>query len=131
MKPLAITGTLAAAAAFAAGAAALPDAVPKVTVKAPGHSPKINVHWPYHILVTRNGKRVHARLTEQIVDPIGGVHPVEFGKSTRKITNWPIDGTFSDFIIWPKSSRGIPLVFRITVKVGTAKKVVSYHVLPH
>jgi hypothetical protein len=120
-----------AAVLLAAGAGATAGVAPRVTVKAPGHSPKINVHWTYRILVTVKGRRVHARLTEQIVDPIGGVHPVEFGKGTKKITNWPIDGTFSDFIIWPKSSRGIPLVFRITVKVGLVKKVVSYHVLPH
>jgi hypothetical protein len=58
------------------------------------------------------------------------VHPVEFGKSTKKITNWPIKGTFSDFIIWPPDARGIPLTLRITIRVGKAKKVIAYHVTP-
>jgi len=102
----------------------------EVTVSAPGHTPKINVHWNYSLKVTRGGKPVAAKLSEAIVDPIGGVHPVQFGKNTTNITNWPINGTFKDFIIWPPSSRGVPLRLRITVKVGTAKKVVTYAVTP-
>jgi hypothetical protein len=102
----------------------------EVTLSAPGHTPRINVHWNYSLKVTRGGKPVAAKLSEAIVDPIGGVHPVQFGKNTKNITNWPINGTFKDFIIWPPSSRGVPLKLRITVKVGTAKKVVTYAVTP-
>jgi hypothetical protein len=114
------------------GAAALLAAtqLPKVTLSAPGHAPKINVHWPYTVHATSGGKPVAARLTAQIVDPVGGVHAVEFGKSTRKIVNWPFKGTFSDFVVWPASSRGVPLTFRVTVRVGAVKKVVSYQVIP-
>jgi hypothetical protein len=120
----------AATIAAAAAAGALVAAAPKVTVSTPGHAPKINAHWNYKVHVTLNGKPVAARITEAIVDPIGGVHPVQFGKSTKNITNFEFKGTFSDFIVWPASSRGIPLTLRITVAVGKAKKVVAYHVTP-
>ena len=56
-------------------------------------------------------------ITAQIVDPIGGVHPVDFGNTTKH-HNGPFKGTFHDFVIWPADSRGIPLTFRLTVKVG-------------
>jgi len=116
---LALTG-----ATLAAGA-------PKVTLDAPGHSPQIGKHWDYSLSVSVNGKPAAARVTEDIVDPIGGVHPVQFGKSTRNITRWPFTGTFHDFIIWPAASRGIPLTLRVTVQVGASRKVVNYPVTPH
>jgi hypothetical protein len=103
---------------------------PKLVVTAPGHTPPIGVHWSYTVTVTEGGKKVAARLSEQIVDPIGGHHPVEFGTSTKNITNWPVKGTFKDFIIWPKDSRGIPLTFRVSVKVGSVTKVENYSVTP-
>ena len=55
----------------------------RVTVSAPGHTPKIKVHWNYTLEVTRDGKPVAAKLSEAIVDPIGGVHPVQFGRTRR------------------------------------------------
>ena len=103
----------------------------RAVLTAPGHTPKINTHWNYTLRVTQAGKPVAARITAQIVDPIGGKHPVEFGKSTKNITNWPIKGAFRDFIIWPASSRGIPLTFRITVVAGKTTRVVNYSVTPH
>ncbi len=111
--------------------AALVSAAPKVTLDAPGHSPQINKHWDYSLSVSIDGKPATARLTEAIVDPIGGVHPVQFGKSTKNITRWPFSGSFHDFIIWPATSRGIPLTFRVTVQVGAVRKVVNYPVTPH
>ncbi len=124
-----LTVTATAVAAVAA-AGLLGVAAPTVTVTAPGHSPKINTHWSYTIHVTRGGKPVAAKLTEAIVDPIGGVHPVERGPSTQKIVNLPIKGSYHDYIIWPADARGVPLTLRITVKVGSARKVVAYHVTP-
>jgi hypothetical protein len=123
--------TLNATAVMVVAAASLAAGAPlKVAVKAPGRTPKVNTHWNYTVRVSKGGRPVSATITEAIVDPIGGVHPVEFGKSTRKITNWAFKGTFSDFIIWPPSSRGIPLTLRITIRAGKAKKVVAYHVTP-
>jgi hypothetical protein len=103
----------------------------KVTLKDPGPSPKIDVHWSYAITAqAAGGKPAAATLTEQIVDPIGGAHPVQFGTSKKNITNWPFTGTFRDFIVWPASSRGIPLQLRAVVKVGAKKTVLTVTVTP-
>jgi hypothetical protein len=104
---------------------------PQVTLTAPGHTPKINTHWNYVVRVSDGGKPVSARITATIVDPIGGAHPVEFGKSTKTITNWPFKGVFKDFIVWPASSRGVPLKFRIVVRVGSLRKTIAYTVTAH
>lgn len=103
----------------------------KVSLKDPGPTPKIGVPWNYSITAkAADGKPAAATLTEQIVDPIGGAHPVQFGKTTKNITNWPFKGTFRDFIVWPASSRGIPLQLRAVVKVGAKKTVLTVTVTP-
>jgi hypothetical protein len=103
----------------------------KVTLTAPNHAPKIKVHWPYTVRETVNGKAVAARLTVQIVDPIGGVNPVQFDATKKNITNWRFVGVFRDYVIWPAASRDIPLRFRVTVVTAHAKKVLNYRVTPH
>jgi hypothetical protein len=120
-----MAGIAAAAGLFAGASTPL-----KVAVSAPGHAPTVNVHWNYTVRAMENGKSVAGKLTEQIVDPIGGKHPVEFGKSTKPITNWPFKGVFRDFIIWPASSRGVPLKFRVIVVVGKTRRVLDYAVTP-
>jgi len=120
----------ATSALLAASGSLLLGTTPKVALVAPGHSPTINTHWNYSLSVSEAGRPVAARLSAEIVDPIGGVHPVQFGKSTKYVTNWPFKGSFRDFIIWPPDSRGIPLVFRLIVEVGGAKRVVNYSVVP-
>jgi hypothetical protein len=125
-----MTFTVTAAVLAAAGLLSGGPAPVKVTVTTPGRTPKINTHWNYSVAVSVGGKPVVATITEAIVDPIGGVHPVEFGKSTKTITNWRFTGVFRDFIIWPPSSRGIPLQLRIKIKVATVVKVVNYAVTP-
>ena len=104
---------------------------PNVALHAPGHTPKIKTHWNYSVTVTRGGKPAAATITAQIVDPIGGVHPVEFGKSTKNIVNWRFTGKFSDFIIWPANSAvGLPLSVRLTLHSGGQTKVLTYQVTP-
>ena len=103
---------------------------PRVTLTAPTHTPKLNMRWYYTVLATRDGKPAAGRITAQIVDPIGNVHPVQFGTSTKNITNRAFTGRFHDFIIWPASSRGIPLRLRVIVKVGTTKRTLTYAVTP-
>jgi hypothetical protein len=120
MKTLA--AGLAAAALFAGGV--------KVTLIGSGHTPRVNTHWPYSVHATKGGKPASARLTAQIVDPLGNAHAVEFGATTKKVVDWPFKGTFRDYLIWPSSSRGIPLTFRVTVRVGTVKRVLTYQVTP-
>jgi hypothetical protein len=119
------------AAGLAAAGGLLAGASPtQVALHAPGHSPKIKTHWKYSVSVTNAGRPAKATITAQIVDPIGGVHPVAFGLTTRNITSFPFTGTFKDFVIWPASSRGIPLTFRLTVKSGPTRKVIAYQVTP-
>jgi len=81
--------------------------------------------------VTQGGKPVSGRLTAQIVDPIGGVHLVQFGSTTRNIKNYPIKGVFRDYIIWPRSSDGIPLTLRFQINAGGRTTTLKYHVTPH
>lgn len=103
----------------------------KVTIIGPTHTPKVNVHWNYTVRVTRDGRPVKARITEQIVDPIGGRHLVQFGPSTKYIKDWPIDGVFHDYIIWPAEARGITLKLHVIAKVGTKVYTANYAVTPH
>jgi hypothetical protein len=103
----------------------------RTTLTAPGHSPAVNTRWHYSVHVTKAGKPVAAKLTVQIVDPIGGAHPVTFGATTKTIKNWPFTGVFRDYIIWPKSSRGLPLKLRLTVHADRTTKVLTYAVTAH
>src|SRR5690348_2406511 len=99
-----------------------------VALTAPGHTPKIGTHWSYSVTAQSGGKPASAKITAQIVDPIGGIHQVDFGNTTKHLRSWPFRGTFRDFVIWPADSRGIPLTFRLTVKIGSVKKVINYPV---
>jgi hypothetical protein len=121
------TAPLGAVAATFAVAAAAPLTA---TLTAPGHSPRVSTHWNYTVRATRSGKPVSARLTAQIVDPLGGAHPVFLGLTTKKIVRLPFLGRFSDFIIWPRSSRGLPLKLRVTVVAGSSRRVIVYPVTP-
>ena len=100
----------------------------KATLTAPTHTPKVNTRWYYTLRVTDGGKPASARLTAQIADPLGGMHPVLFGATKKPITNRPFKGTFRDYIVWTAESRGVPLMLRLTVHVGAAKKVLTYGV---
>ena len=93
-----------------------------VAVRAATHTPKINTRWTYTVQATRDGNPERGRITVQIVDPIGGVHPVEFGANTKNVTNIPFNGTFRDYMIFPSSARGIPLKIRVTLVVGTSQR---------
>jgi hypothetical protein len=103
----------------------------KVTLVASTHAPRVNTHWKYSVHVTSGGKPVAARITVQIVDPLGGVHPVEFGLTTKKVVRFPFRGVFRDFVIWPPGSRGIPLTLRVTVVAGKDRRVLRYAITSH
>lgn len=111
--------------------AALALAPVKATLTAPGHAPKVNTKWHYTLRVMSGGKPAAAKLTAQIVDPIGGTHAVDLGLTKKPITNYPIKGVFRDFVIWPRSSNGIPLTLRFTVRTSGGTKTISYRVTPH
>jgi hypothetical protein len=101
------------------------------TLSAPTHKPRINTKWYYVLRVAQDGRPVAARITAQIVDPIGGAHLVQLGSTTKAIKNYSIKGVFRDYIIWPRESRDLRLTLRITVRRDTTKKIVKYWVVPH
>ena len=103
----------------------------KVTLAAPGHAPKVGTKWRYTLRVTSGGRPAAAKLTAQIVDPIGGKHAVTLGTTKKPITNYPIKGVFRDFVIWPRSSNGIPLTLRFVIRTDGQTKTVSYRVVAH
>jgi len=84
------------------------------------------------VTATVAGKPAAGKLSVAILDPIGGVHPVQFAASKKYVTNWPFKGTFRDYLIWPPSSAvGVQLTVRATVKVGKVTRVATYIVSPH
>ena len=111
----------------AAGTAGV-TAPPRVVFRAPTHTPKVNVRWPWSIRVsTQAGTPLAATISVAIVDPLGGVHPVEYDCcKTRFITNVKIKGRFADKVIYPLASKGFRVVFRVTVKTPLGRRVVNY-----
>lgn len=101
---------------------------PTVTFSAPTHTPKVNAKWFYTVRVASAGKAVRATITSQIVDPYGGVHPVEFGCCKRNVVNHPFRGVFRDYVEFPPEARGFKLTFRVTVKALGARRVLTYWV---
>ena len=121
-----------AVAPAATGAAALPF---KAKLHGATHAPKVNTKWFYSVRVTNlAGKPIRARLTVQVKDPLGGVYPVQFGPTTKNITNWPFKGVFRDYVIWPPSSKlATPLgglVFRVFVVADGKRTLLRYRVKP-
>jgi hypothetical protein len=105
----------------------------KATLTAATHHPKANTKWYYTIrVVNLHGAPVRARMTVQIKDPLGTLHPVLYANTKKKLVNWPIDGRFHDYIIWPTSSAvGIALTLKATIKTGGRTAVLTYQVTPH
>jgi hypothetical protein len=118
--------------AIAASALAGTAASFNVTLHAGTHHPAVNARWPYSVrVVDATGHPLRARISVAVVDPIGGVHPTLFYVSdTKYVTNIPFRGVFRDAVKWPPESKGYPLTFRVTVKVGTLKRVLKYLVTP-
>jgi hypothetical protein len=114
-------------AALAVAVAATPV---KVTLTGLSHTPRVKVRNYYSVRATAGGKPVAARLTEVMVDPIGGRHPVTYGTTSKPIANWRFKGSFRDFLLFPGSGRGVPLTFRVTVVVGTTKRTIDFKVTP-
>jgi mono/diheme cytochrome c family protein len=105
-------------------------AVLKAALTGAGHRPKAGARWKYSVHATVGGKPAAGKVTVQIVDPTGKAHPVQRGTTKKNVTNLPFTGTYKDFVVWPASSRGVPLTLRATVKVGATKTVLTYKVTP-
>jgi len=139
MRKLLVSLLAASIAAATASATASPRQVSTeralpfgATLTAQTHRPKANTKWYYTVRVAGlGGKPIKARITVQIRDPLGNLHPVLYANTKRKLIDWPIDGHFRDYITWPRSSAvGISLTLRVTVKVGARRKVLTFPVTP-
>ena len=110
--------TPAATAVAYAGSTVTPASLPfSATLAALTHTPKVNATWRYTVRVTdRAGAPISARITVQIVDPLGRPHPVEYDDTTEKIVDWPVTGVFRDFVLYPADARGVPLRFQVIVR---------------
>jgi hypothetical protein len=113
----------------------------QATLKAPSTQPKVNVKWPYSIKVTDlNGTAISAKLTAVVIDPLGTVHPMDYGPTgppnpgpRKPITNWPLKGTFRDYLIFPPDARlantlgGLTLRWTVKAKIAgkTYKKILK------
>jgi hypothetical protein len=115
---------------FVSAATAATTAAPRVAFRATTHTPKVNARWPWSIVVTNSAGRLLAgTVSAAVVDPIGGVHPVEYGCCKGKfITNVKIKGRFADYVQFPLSAKGFRLTFRVTVKSRLGRRVVNYWV---
>ena len=101
-----------------------------VSFKASKHTPRVNEKWTWSIKVTDPaGNLLPARISAVVIDPIGGVHPVEYGCCAKKfITNVPIKGTFRDFVQYPLAAKGYRITFKVTVKTARGTRAVTYWV---
>jgi hypothetical protein len=106
------------------------SAAPRVVLRATTHTPKVNARWPWSIVVTTAaGRLLPATVSVAIVDPLGGVHPVEYGCCKGKfITNVKTKGRFADYVQYPLSAKGFKLTFRVTAKTRLGRRIVAYWV---
>ena len=101
----------------------------KATLTASTHTPKVNAKWLYSVRVTdAHGKPIKATVTSQVIDPLGGVNPVEFGCCKRFVINHPFTGVFRDYVKFPPESRGYRLTFRVIVKALGGRRTLTYWV---
>jgi hypothetical protein len=135
MNRLALSFTLLAALATASMSTAAPRAAFKATLVADSHAPKVNTTWHYHVRVTDpKGHPIWAKITSQIVDPLGGKHPVEFDGTGHNpfVKNYKFFGNFCDSAIWPTNSAvGVTLRFQTVIVTAQGRKVLVYSVTPH
>jgi hypothetical protein len=103
----------------------------RVVLKAPKTNPRVNVRWYYAIVVSDlKGRPIRATVTAHILDPLGGVHPVDYGPTQKPIRNFPFKGTFRDWLTFPPESKGFQLTIRWTIKALGGKRVLTRTVVP-
>ena|SRR5919198_5067741 len=110
---------------------AAPAAAFRASLSASTHHPRVGPKWWYVVRATNpQGRPLRARLTAQVVDPLGTAHPVDVGTSNRKLLNFPFNGRYRDFAQWPAASRGFRLTFRVIVKALGSARTLTYWVQP-
>jgi len=115
------------------GVASVPAATPpfRAVLKAPAANPVVNVRWYYSLRVTDlRGRPIAATVTAHMLDPFGGVHPVEYGPTKKPIVGFRFKGMFRDYLEFPPESRGFSLRFRLTVEAKGKRRVLIRQVVP-
>jgi hypothetical protein len=103
----------------------------RAALSAPTHRPRVGPKWWYVVrAVDLQGRPLRARLTVQVVDPLGTAHTAEVGTSTKKLSNFPFTGRYRDFTVWPAASRGYRLTLRVVVRAGGSSRTLTYWVRP-
>ena len=102
----------------------------KVTFTASKHTPKVNERWNWKVAVASPaGKLLAATISAVVIDPVGGVHPVEYGCCAKKfVTNVKIKGSFSDWVQYPLAAKGYKITFKVIVKTALGTRAVTYWV---
>lgn len=97
-----------------------------VVLKTGTHTPKVNAIWRWSVTATAAGKPVAGTVTAVVIDPLGGVHAVEYGCCHKKfITNVRFKGTFHDYVQYPLAAKDYRVTFKVTVKTALGTKSVS------
>ena len=106
----------------------------KATLTADGHTPKVRSTWYYRVRVTDpKGHPIWARISSQIVDPLGSAHPVEFDGTGHNpyVKGYRFFGNFCDSITWPTSAGvGVTLKFEAVIVTAHGRTVLIYPVTP-
>ncbi len=102
----------------------------KVTFAASKHTPKVKERWNWKVTVTTPaGKPLAATISAVVIDPIGQVHPVEYGCCAKKfVTKVRIKGSFADYVQYPLAAKGFKVTFKVTVKTALGTRAVTYWV---
>lgn len=125
---LRLAAVLVVALAISPAAGAVPAF--KVALTASKHTPKVNERWNWKVAVASPaGKPLAATISAVVIDPVGGVHPVEYGCCAKKfVTNVKIKGSFSDYVQYPLAAKGYRITFKVTVKTALGTRAVAYWV---
>ena len=69
----------------------------RASVSAFTHHPRVGPKWWYVVHATDlHGRPLRARLTVQVVDPLGTAHAVDVGTSNRRLVDFPFTGRYRE-----------------------------------
>jgi hypothetical protein len=93
------------------------------TLRAPGHHPKVNGHWPITVHLTWRGTPTRGHVSYEFLLGSQVVSRQQVGGKSPDFT-----GSFTDDITWPASSVGYQLTFRVVVTSPHGTKNLDYPV---
>lgn len=100
--------------------AAAPAAGFVVGLSVPTHHPHANTNWWITVSArTRSGRALRATAFYQFLfqgQVVSTQYPSPRGGPARH-SPWAFAGSFRDAVVWPRRSVGIPLTFRVVVRV--------------